>query len=1061
MSITTREQLEEAGRAARFPAGQSADPTSNMSPEAKAKWDAMNDEHGGKFKTALNGDAAAALAEKARADKKGNGDMLQYFADNPDKLQEKQMRDKAKGKKAFQELDSKFFRMTQRPAGNGWYNAHGSGMDLYFNLDDLREAAQKSLPVQLWSDTRKTKMLGVLSEGATKRMAQSHRLASDRAAFAELAALDMDLTMGSLPIIAIDRDLAALEQAARLAAIDRDAAGQVGALIEEQLGGWNRLRAMLGAYYRQYLNDGYEFGFPNKTRTKGNHVKITLTPEDTYNMEFFNTMFAKAGRMRIPGKSKLVKKLNGVYVGEMARIFTQQTGWALRMAADQVEVLAGIDADSGLLSRFEEGEDADPTEGMSEEDAQKWRLNTLKHKDQFKKDKKAGGDELEAKFEEGVSADPTKDMSPEDAKKWKAENDRNKDKFKQAGAFEEGARIPDGWDSGHIDGEEEEAKQDDGSDVPDGDGNKIRRSAGTINVGPVGKYRNRWPMVYLHGLAEKALGYDVVTFDKPPAQGTMQATLHDNDGKTHEAMIYSWKSSGMPAGLVVLKNDRKGMGEAQDEMRQGKMAREARSGLYGHTKRVQADCESCIKKVQKSAQKIAKHAYGKHEKVAEFLARHAGRSDSLPAHILVAALGEIGPKIAASTMPDEGEQKRATRLAELRALRGSGDTSEMLKKEHDKKAQLAPRGKAQVAIAKYLSSADAGFNTKLTDIARIPALRGVHFAQIMSAVEQLKKKGYVEYDGVQVTKLAKVSDSDSQGEGIKQTNDKTAAGSLADVFSKFPAKFRRKTKGGKHEVHWMTGTWAVLEDLSVADLKKMWTALSWTPGKAAAIEEKTARKYGLYGFSDKVASLGLQACSDVRAETGRIASDLHRRRGAKHANITAFLDTHCKTAECRYSKLLAASYPDATSKFAAIETPRTVAAWLAFDDDIDPPRMAMDHATEEARKKHLKEHPKADDKNHQVVDSGSGGGSGGVKALSSDRALDLKDALKGKYDGGYNEFKDMVLSAPSSAEALAGLAKWERWMDDNIVPMGVEESEAMTAERAVSVIKDILKKSEA
>ena len=77
MMITTREQLEAAGREAKFPKGTPADPTSKMSPEAKAKWEAMNEEHGGKFK-------------------QGNGDMLQYFADNPDKLREKKMRDKAK-----------------------------------------------------------------------------------------------------------------------------------------------------------------------------------------------------------------------------------------------------------------------------------------------------------------------------------------------------------------------------------------------------------------------------------------------------------------------------------------------------------------------------------------------------------------------------------------------------------------------------------------------------------------------------------------------------------------------------------------------------------------------------------------------------------------------------------------------------------------------------------------------------------------------------------------------------------------------------------------------------
>jgi hypothetical protein len=36
------------------------------------------------------------------------------------------------------------------------------------------------------------------------------------------------------------------------------------------------------------------------------------------------------------------------------------------------------------MSRHEEGKPADPTKDMSPEDAQEWKLNTLKHKDEFK-----------------------------------------------------------------------------------------------------------------------------------------------------------------------------------------------------------------------------------------------------------------------------------------------------------------------------------------------------------------------------------------------------------------------------------------------------------------------------------------------------------------------------------------------------------------------------------------------------------------------------------------------------------------------------------------------------
>jgi hypothetical protein len=42
------------------------------------------------------------------------------------------------------------------------------------------------------------------------------------------------------------------------------------------------------------------------------------------------------------------------------------------------------DDETDVESKFEEGKPADPTKNMSEEDAKKWRLENLKHKDQFK-----------------------------------------------------------------------------------------------------------------------------------------------------------------------------------------------------------------------------------------------------------------------------------------------------------------------------------------------------------------------------------------------------------------------------------------------------------------------------------------------------------------------------------------------------------------------------------------------------------------------------------------------------------------------------------------------------
>lgn len=96
-------------------------------------------------------------------------------------------------------------------------------------------------------------------------------------------------------------------------------------------------------------------------------------------------------------------------------------------------------------SRFEQGKPADPTEDMSEEDAEEWKSNTEKYKDKFKearikakdlvpklRTKKHSGEEKESRFEEGKPADPTENMNEADAEKWKTEHDKHKDEFKEA-----------------------------------------------------------------------------------------------------------------------------------------------------------------------------------------------------------------------------------------------------------------------------------------------------------------------------------------------------------------------------------------------------------------------------------------------------------------------------------------------------------------------------------------------------------------------------------------------------------------------------------------------------
>jgi len=79
---------------------------------------------------------------------------------------------------------------------------------------------------------------------------------------------------------------------------------------------------------------------------------------------------------------------------------------------------------------------------------------------------------------------------------------------------------------------------------------------------------------------------------------------------------------------------------------------------------------------------------------------------------------------------------------------------------------------------------------------------------------------------------------------------------------------------------------------------------------SAAKESGDKVAKGLYGHPAKTARLALNACTELRAAIGEIASDLHGRRQAKYAKITGFLQEHSKTTKCSYSRMLLSSYPD-------------------------------------------------------------------------------------------------------------------------------------------------------
>ena len=107
---------------------------------------------------------------------------------------------------------------------------------------------------------------------------------------------------------------------------------EIAATILKQMGGSGRLKAMLGA--KNFLDHGkaLSFKFPNRKSSRGNYVKITLRPDDTYDMEFSKIVKYDA---------KLVKKYSGIYADQLKSIFERQTGLrvSLHESTESIEEL--------------------------------------------------------------------------------------------------------------------------------------------------------------------------------------------------------------------------------------------------------------------------------------------------------------------------------------------------------------------------------------------------------------------------------------------------------------------------------------------------------------------------------------------------------------------------------------------------------------------------------------------------------------------------------------------------------------------------------------------------
>jgi hypothetical protein len=108
------------------------------------------------------------------------------------------------------------------------------------------------------------------------------------------------------------------------------------------------------------------------------------------------------------------------------------------------------------------------------------------------------------------------------------------------------------------------------------------------------------------------------------------------------------------------------------------------------------------------------------------------------------------------------------------------------------------------------------------------------------------------------------------------------------------------------------------------------------PMAALAKNGKTAGKSGngLYGFSEKTAKLGLDACSALHHEAGVIAADLFARKGADPVKVAGYLTANAKKGKCAFSDLLAEVAPDVAVEVTG-SVKKKATDFLAADENAD------------------------------------------------------------------------------------------------------------------------------
>ena len=301
---------------ARFEEGVPADPTENMSDEDAEEWERQNERNKDKFKTASRYSDIDFIDRSEAMVDEVDGALAEMYKITEDEDEGTDLDAALEVMARFEEGESVDVPAYLRGKGNPEAAEEWEQNTEEYGDKFKKSAATSADAVYQWfldnwddiQDWNLKDLKQTLSQTFRFTLAQTQKVLD---LYEQWRAEELDNG----------------EFKAEIRKVRKTAGNGVGKIILDQMGGPNRLKAMLGVSYVNFLPDGVEFAWPNKQRSKGNLVRVTLDPDDTYSVEFFNHSMT--------GGRKLVRRIDGVYNDMLVDIFEKQTGWYLRLGSRQ------------------------------------------------------------------------------------------------------------------------------------------------------------------------------------------------------------------------------------------------------------------------------------------------------------------------------------------------------------------------------------------------------------------------------------------------------------------------------------------------------------------------------------------------------------------------------------------------------------------------------------------------------------------------------------------------------------------------------------------------------